>query len=189
MTKTVSKRAVVIGTVIVAAVGTAAVAQTAMTPAPGTFEAGNTNALVQTSGDGWRGRWFGRRHKHGGMRAMMPILRKADTNGDRALTQEEIDAFIAGQVSEADADGDGNLSLEEFRTVWLSITGPVMVDSFQMLDDDGNGMITVEERNERFGDAVARYDRNGDGELSRADRRGKHHRGHRRDRDHDGDDD
>ncbi|XWN34227.1 MAG: EF-hand domain-containing protein [Devosia sp.] len=188
MTKT-TKRAAVIGTVIVAAVGTAAVAQTAMTPAQGMLEAGTNDALIQTSGEGWRGRWFGHRGKHRGMRAMMPILRKADTNRDRALTQEEIDTFVAGQVAEADTDGDGNLSLEEFRTVWLSITGPVMVDSFQMLDDDGNGIITVEERDERFGDAVSRFDRNGDGQLSRADRRGKHHRGHRGDRDDDRDDD
>lgn len=129
--------------------------------------------------------WRGHRGQRGGgqRRAMMrTLVREADTNGDRALTQDEIDAFVAEKVESGDADGDGNLSLEEFDTVYRDLTRSRMVDAFQRLDEDGSGIITAAELDERFGNIVATFDRNDDGQLDRADRRrGRFGRGRRGD--------
>lgn len=140
--------------------------------------------------DGNRGwsRGHGRRHGGGPRGGMMMILKQADTDGDNALTQEEIDAFVTARVENADADGSGDVSLEEFQTIWLFVTQRPMVRSFQSLDTDGDAVITQEEIDSRFGKMIATFDRNEDGKLDRADRprRGKHHRDGRRHRRGDG---
>lgn len=113
---------------------------------------------------------------HGGRRGhgmMGQILQKADANGDRAVTQDEINAFRAGLVGGADASGEGDISLDEFQTIYLDLTRARMVDAFQMLDADGDGAVTQAEMDTRFGDIVARMDRNDDGQLDRQDRRAK----------------
>jgi Ca2+-binding EF-hand superfamily protein len=139
------------------------------------------------AGAGWQGGHHGQRHGMGGHGGMgMPVMRmarEADTDKDRALSQAEIDAFVTEKVRLGDANGDGNLSLDEFQTVWLSIVRPTMVDRFQDLDEDGDGSITAAERADRFGEIVVRFDRNGDGKLSEADmRRGRGGHGDRGDR-------
>ena len=116
----------------------------------------------------------------GGRRGMMrDFMRQADANGDRALTQEEVDAFITEKVELGDTNGDGSLTLEEFRIVFMDLANRRIVDAFQRQDEDGDGLITPAELDERFGDIVERMDRNDDGVLDRDDRRG---RGNRRDR-------
>lgn len=125
----------------------------------------------------------GARGMFGGPRIMGKIMREADTDGDMAISQEEIDAFIIMKVEGADANGDGDLSIEEFDVIFRDLTRSVMVNAFQRLDEDGTGTITSEEIDVRFGDVVARMDRNEDGKLSLNDRRrgrhgkrGEHHR-------------
>lgn len=117
-------------------------------------------------GEGRRG---GGRH---GAR-MMRHLQTFDANGDGAVTQAEIDQFRQDQISQFDADNNGTLSLEEYQALWLDQMRERMVDAFQRHDDDGSGEVTPEEFNERFSGLVERLDRNGDGQLSRDDRRGK----------------
>jgi Ca2+-binding EF-hand superfamily protein len=46
-----------------------------------------------------------------------------------------------------------------------------MVDQFQAHDDDGDGLVTVEEFGERYGSMVRRLDRNDDGEITQDDLR------------------
>lgn len=119
-----------------------------------------------------------------GGHAMMMVLRLADTNEDGSLSQEEVDAFVAGQVSEANADGADGVTLDEFQTIWLSMTRPMMVRTFQFFDTDGDAVISQEEIDDRFANIVEKFDRNGDGQMDRGDRRrgGMHHRGRDRDR-------
>ena len=71
---------------------------------------------------------------------------------------------------EADANGDGAISLEEFGTIWATMTDQARVRAFQRLDPNGDASVTAAELDERFGDIVERMDRNGDGQLSREDR-------------------
>lgn len=146
---------------------TVATAQTAMekhAPAP---EVMNVDFRGHGDGPG----------KRGGGKMMRQILEKVDANGDRAVTQDEIDTFRASLVSEADTSGDGNISLAEFETIYLKMMRNQMVDAFQHLDEDGDGMLTQAEMDIRFGNVVERMDRNGDGKLDRDDRGGRDRKG------------
>ncbi len=109
---------------------------------------------------------------HGGHGMMRQIMQRADANGDRAITQAEIDTFRADIVANADASGEGDISLGEFEKIYLDLTRERMVDAFQKLDADGDGAVTQAEMDRRFGDIVERVDRNGDGQLDRQDRKG-----------------
>lgn len=120
------------------------------------------------------GRW-GERGRRGG-RGMSAVLREADTNNDRAITQDEVDVFIADRVSQSDANGDGDLTLEEFAVVWNDLSRRQRVRAFQRLDENGDAVISAEELDDRFGSIVERLDRNDDGVLNREDRRGRHRR-------------
>ena len=130
-------------------------------------------AMPAVSGDAsvvqanWRGK------RRGGRGAMMQILRAADADGDNALTQAELDAYVAQQTTAADANGDGDITLAEFDAIWKDFTKRQKVRAFQALDADASGTITAAERTERFGNVVSRMDRNGDGKLDRSDRRGR----------------
>lgn len=129
-------------------------------------------------GHGW--------HRGGGM--MMHMLDELDTNKDKKLTQEEIDAARAALLTEGDADKNGQLSLDEYQTVWMKQMREMMVRQFQRLDRDGNAQVTAEEFNGPFTDMVARLDRNNDKVLDEADRGrgGRHGMWRHRDRGGDG---
>jgi hypothetical protein len=132
---------------------------------------------------------FGRHGPHMGMMGIgSELLQGVDTNGDGALSQDEIDAAVNGRFGGFDADKDAKLSLDEFRALWAEITRPVAVRAFQFLDPNGDAAIEKQELSERFGTAVARWDRNDDGVLSQADRphgRFGRHGGRERDGDSD----
>lgn len=129
-------------------------------------------------GHGW--------HRGGGR--MMHMLDELDTNNDKKLTQEEIDAARAELLTAGDADKNGQLTLQEYEAVFLKQMRPMMVRAFQRLDKDGNAQVTAEEFNEPFADMVARLDRNDDNVLDASDRgRSRHGMWRHRDRDRDDD--
>jgi Ca2+-binding EF-hand superfamily protein len=133
--------------------------------------------------DGW-----GRHHGgHGG--GAMFLFEQFDTNQDGRLTQAEIDQARQSRLAEFDQNGDGSLSLEEYQALWMDAMRERMVDRFQAHDDDGDGMVTVEEFGEGFDRMVSRFDRNGDGELTRDEMRRRGERGGGRDGDREGSDD
>jgi len=106
----------------------------------------------------------GRGHQGGAM--MMEIFAKVDADGNGSVTQEEINSFRTAQVSGADTNGDGALSIEEFDTIYRDFTRSRMVDAFQGLDADGDGVISPAELDAKFGKVVEKMDRNGDGALT-----------------------
>ncbi|MEO0911833.1 MAG: hypothetical protein AAFY59_02420 [Pseudomonadota bacterium] len=124
-------------------------------------------AHAERGGDHRRGE-MGRR---GGMERIRTLFEAYDANEDGSLTQAEIDAGRASQFEAADTDATGGLTLEEYETLWLEVMRERMVDQFQRHDDDGDGIVTVEEFNERTRNLVSRMDRNGDDALSRDDMR------------------
>ncbi len=116
---------------------------------------------------------------HGG-RGIDRLLERFDADRDGELSQAELDASRKDLVEKYDTDKDGKLSLSEFERLWLDVKRRRMVRSFQYIDEDGDAMITVEEFLKPYSDTIERMDRDGDGKISRDDRRRKKHRGGRR---------
>lgn len=116
------------------------------------------------SRDGDHGKRGHRGHRGGEM--MRSLFDAVDANGDRSVTAEEIAAYQATQIANADLSGDGALSIEEFDTIFREFTRSRMVDAFQALDSDGDGLITETEIDTRVSRMVERMDRDGDGVLT-----------------------
>ena len=110
----------------------------------------------------------------------MEMFDSIDADSDGKLTQAEIDQARNDRHAAHDANGDGDLSLQEFAALWHETTQPLTVRAFQMLDTDGNAIISRAEFDRPLADIVRRLDRNGDGGLSMKD-----HRRHGRDWDDD----
>jgi Ca2+-binding EF-hand superfamily protein len=68
-----------------------------------------------------------------------------DTDGNSAVSPEEMRAGLAAQLTQNDADGNGVLSIAEFETLHSAAIRNLMVDRFQALDEDGDGQITSKE--------------------------------------------
>jgi len=121
------------------------------------------------------------------------MMQSYDGNGDGALTQAELDAGREQRRAEFDANADGSLSLQEYEALWLAARRECMVDAFQALDADGDGVITVVEFARPSQNMVAWLDRNGDQMLTREEMRRRHkadgkHKRRRHDDDEDDDD-
>ena len=100
----------------------------------------------------------------------MEVFEAVDADGDGKLTQAEIDKLRNDRHAAHDANGDGNLSLEEFAGLWHETTRPLTVRAFQTLDTDGDAVITRAEYDRPLAGIVERLDRDGDGSLSMKDR-------------------
>ena len=126
-------------------------------------------------GGGKHGGW-GRHHgkHHGGMRGhrAQMMMERYDADKDGKLTQEEINSNREAWLKEFDANNDGKLSLDEFKQLWLKARAERIVRAFQRFDRDGDAGVTLEEYQRPLADIVERMDRNGDGALSKDDRRG-----------------
>lgn len=115
----------------------------------------------------------------------MEIIQKIDANADGKITMAEITAHRDQLHAEHDKDGNKAISLSEFEGIWLSMMRPMMVDKFQMMDDDGDGQITNAEVDKKMTWMMHRMDRNEDGAISMKEMS----RGHKRFRGHHDDDD
>ena len=100
----------------------------------------------------------------------MEMFEAVDGDGDGKLTQAEIDMLRNDRHAAHDANGDGNLDLGEFTGLWHETTYPLTVRAFQMLDTDGDAIVTRAEYDRPLAGIVARLDRDGDGGLSLRDR-------------------
>lgn len=97
------------------------------------------------------------------------LMETFDTDGNGVVTQAEIDAVRAGELAEYDANGDGQLNLEEYTAYWTARMFERIVDAFQELDANGDGNVTMEEWNAGIGNIVARLDQDGDAALGPTD--------------------
>ena len=136
------------------------------------------SALAGATYAGHRDGGFDRRHGHAlslldkGQLAVsaMELFDAIDTDGDGKLTQAEVDALRNARHATHDANGDDSLSLEEFAALWHQSTRPLTVRAFQMLDTDGDALVSRAEYDRPLADIVAWLDRDGDGALSVRDR-------------------
>lgn len=122
---------------------------------------------------GGRGMRSGWGMRGGGGPRLERLLERFDTDKDGRLTQAELDDARKTLLAKHDADKDGKLTIAEFEALWLEFSRPRMVRNFQGLDRDGDAGVTVEEFLRPYADTVERMDRNGDGTVSRDDRRGR----------------
>lgn len=119
---------------------------------------------------------------HRGGKALKHLAKRYDADKDGTVSQAEIDTNRTEWHKKFDTDGNGTLSLKEFESLWLEAKRQRMVRSFQRFDVDGDAQMTLEEYTEPMSNIVERWDRNGDGVISREDRRHghgmKHHKKH-----------
>lgn len=105
------------------------------------------------------------------------LFDEADADRNGTVTKAELDAFGGDRLKRFDADGNGELSLDEFQGLWVELTRPVRVRAFQFVDADGNGQITTAEMQKPLDMALQRMDRNDDGSIARDELARGHHRG------------
>jgi Ca2+-binding EF-hand superfamily protein len=141
-----------------------------------TLGLGTLASQAVPDGGGW-GRWHG--HHGGGLRQLME---RYDTNKDGKISQQEIDDNRTEWLKRFDTDKNGSLSLKEFEALWLEAHRTEMVREFQRLDPNGDAQVTLDEYKEPLSRLVAQRDRNGDGLLSKDDRRDEGGRRWRHDR-------
>ncbi len=104
-----------------------------------------------------------------GERQIMRLIQSFDTNNDGQVGLEEIVTARGDRLTEFDADGNGTLNLEEYKTLWVDAYFERLVDDFQNHDDDGNGEVTLEEFTEDQTRMVKRLDKNKDGMVTPED--------------------
>lgn len=110
------------------------------------------------------------------------LMERFDTDKDGKITRAEFDAVRAEVFGGADANGNQAVSLEEFTTIWQGMNDNRIVGGFQRYDTDGDLSITLEEYTAGNSGFVKNHDRNGDGVVTKADRKGGKHHGKRSDR-------
>ena len=101
----------------------------------------------------------------GGGDDMPRTLQLLDTNHDGKVTLDEIRAEQKRLLGAADLDGDGKLSVEEFRRRgrWFQRLNTTTL--FDLLDANGDGVLTAEEIAAPSARWFTRYDKNADGGL------------------------
>lgn len=121
----------------------------------------------------------------GGNHHRMEIIEQIDANADGKITMSEMVAHRDKLHTEHDKDGNKAISLSEFEGIWLSMMRPMMVDKFQMMDDDGDGQITDAEVDKKMSRIMRKMDKDEDGALSMREMS----RGHKKFKRHHDDDD
>lgn len=131
----------------------------------------------------------------------MAMFSAADANGDGAVTRDEILAFMAARQKAVDTDGDGFVTKEEMQAAMaerMKERIARMTDKrFERLDKDGDGKLSVAERDQsaKVDRMMKHLDKDGDGKISKAEaeemmkQARDHHKRHdhkKRHGDHDG---
>jgi len=103
----------------------------------------------------------------GGMARGERLFERFDLDSDGVITEEEIKEGREAHFAAADTNGDGEISLEEFKVQFLDRSQDFMVRGFQFLDKDGDGNVTKEEADLAANRLFGRLDRDGNGVLER----------------------
>ena len=94
------------------------------------------------------------------------FIERMDTNGDGAVTAEEIEAQRAGKFAQFDANKDGELSPDEFNALEEDMRRERQQAHFQRMDADGNKSVSLEEFSGPRDKMFERFDKNKDGKLT-----------------------
>jgi Ca2+-binding EF-hand superfamily protein len=110
-------------------------------------------------------------------RRMARRIELLDTNKDGKVSIAEIHAEQKRLLGAADVNGDGMLSVEEFRRRGRWFISLRTISFFDMLDSDGDGQISEKEMTDPSARWFSRYDANKDkaldsDEFAKSGRRG-----------------
>ena len=107
-----------------------------------------------------------------GHRGMAPAFADLDADGDGQLSEEEFSSAGAVWLAERDTDGDGLLSQEELTAAMVErmteIANRGSARMIERLDENDDGMIGADEIGQRHDPAelFSRLDDDGDGSIS-----------------------
>lgn len=115
------------------------------------------------------------------------FMRFFDSNQDGTVTLEEFNQASAERFARMDADGDGNMTRDEFRDYVKSRRAERKQAKFQRMDSDGDGSVSQAEyvayKTAKAERRFAYMDKNGDGKVDQGEyascmkKRGHHHKG------------
>ncbi|NUQ00096.1 MAG: EF-hand domain-containing protein [Armatimonadetes bacterium] len=100
------------------------------------------------------------------------MFQKFDTNQDGRIAQDEAPADLWGKISGADKDGDGGVTLDEFRAAHPPADGapkgdrPDIMPMFNKHDTNQDGKLTADEVPAEFWAKLSASDKDGDGAVS-----------------------
>lgn len=101
-------------------------------------------------------------------------LEAVDTDGNGKISKAEADAARDRKFKEADLNGDGSVSFEEFQAMAEKRRQMRLKRRFERSDKDGNGTLSSDELGSRHASHFERMDKDGDGEISAEERKAGH---------------
>ncbi|POF28149.1 EF-hand domain-containing protein [Roseibium marinum] len=110
---------------------------------------------------------FGPGFGPGGGRHGERMFERFDVDDDGVITEAEIAEVRSRDFQSADADGSGDISLEEFKAEFMTRSSDRMVRAFQFLDRDGDGTVTQEEADLAANRLFDMLDRDGNGSVEK----------------------
>jgi Ca2+-binding EF-hand superfamily protein len=158
----------VAGTALTAGLSASAQNATANQDGGQRIEQNDGPRLAFMDGRGGPGQGFGRGHgMRGGKQRAERLFERFDVNKDGVITKAEIEEIRTQEFASADTDGNGEISLEEFKAEFLTRSNDRMVRAFQFMDRDGDGSVTQEETDILANRMFNMLDRDGNGTVER----------------------